>query len=280
MAKRALCIGINNYPGTHMDLAGCVNDAEDWAAELDAPRLRGHASCSTRRRPRRRWSTASRRRSAAARSGDTVVITYSGHGTYVPDINGDELDGLDEAPVSVRHPDRRRRADRRRDPRAVRRAQGRRAAGADLRQLPLGHRHARRAGDPDADDVPRPRFMPMGNWMPADRAAARRERQAAGHGRGRQRRVAVRRARCRASRGDLLLAGCKEGPNNFSYDAQHPGPAERRLHLLRAEDAEGAARAGHLRRLACRDHAGSPAVGELSADPQIVGSDAARRQNA
>jgi uncharacterized caspase-like protein len=26
-----------------------------------------------------------------------VVITFSGHGTYVPDTNGDEIDGLDEA---------------------------------------------------------------------------------------------------------------------------------------------------------------------------------------
>ena len=34
MSKRALCMGINNYPGTHMDLSGCVNDARDWAAEL------------------------------------------------------------------------------------------------------------------------------------------------------------------------------------------------------------------------------------------------------
>ena len=36
MAKTALCIGINNYPGTHMDLRGCVNDAEDWSRELEA----------------------------------------------------------------------------------------------------------------------------------------------------------------------------------------------------------------------------------------------------
>ena len=32
MANRALCVGINNYPGTNMDLAGCVNDANDWQA--------------------------------------------------------------------------------------------------------------------------------------------------------------------------------------------------------------------------------------------------------
>ena len=36
MARKALCIGINNYPGTHMDLQGCVNDAQDWAAVLQA----------------------------------------------------------------------------------------------------------------------------------------------------------------------------------------------------------------------------------------------------
>jgi hypothetical protein len=29
MAKHALCIGINDYPGTKMDLDGCVNDAKD-----------------------------------------------------------------------------------------------------------------------------------------------------------------------------------------------------------------------------------------------------------
>ena len=33
MAKRALCVGINDYPGTNSDLSGCVNDANDWAQE-------------------------------------------------------------------------------------------------------------------------------------------------------------------------------------------------------------------------------------------------------
>ena len=31
MTKRAVCIGINDYPGTYNDLSGCVNDANDWA---------------------------------------------------------------------------------------------------------------------------------------------------------------------------------------------------------------------------------------------------------
>ena len=34
MSKKALCIGINDYPGTANDLSGCVNDANDWVAEL------------------------------------------------------------------------------------------------------------------------------------------------------------------------------------------------------------------------------------------------------
>ncbi|MEZ5628494.1 MAG: caspase family protein [Rhodocyclaceae bacterium] len=34
MSKRALTIGINDYPGTDGDLSGCINDAQDWAAVL------------------------------------------------------------------------------------------------------------------------------------------------------------------------------------------------------------------------------------------------------
>ena len=33
--KKAVCIGINNYPGTSNDLQGCVNDANDWCALLN-----------------------------------------------------------------------------------------------------------------------------------------------------------------------------------------------------------------------------------------------------
>ena len=32
MIKRALTVGINDYPGSDMDLARCVNDAKDWRA--------------------------------------------------------------------------------------------------------------------------------------------------------------------------------------------------------------------------------------------------------
>ena len=32
--KKAVCIGINDYPGSFNDLKGCVNDARDWSALL------------------------------------------------------------------------------------------------------------------------------------------------------------------------------------------------------------------------------------------------------
>jgi metacaspase-1 len=31
MAKKALCVGINDYPYEGNDLKGCVNDAKGWA---------------------------------------------------------------------------------------------------------------------------------------------------------------------------------------------------------------------------------------------------------
>ncbi|GAA2353761.1 caspase family protein [Dactylosporangium salmoneum] len=94
--KLALCIGINDYPGTDNDLAGCRNDADDWSAALVA---RGF---DTRRLLDADASGAAIReaiRDLLARSaaGDAVVITYSGHGTWVPDENGDEPDHRDEA---------------------------------------------------------------------------------------------------------------------------------------------------------------------------------------
>ena len=95
MALRALCIGINDYPGTGSDLSGCVNDANDWAAELER---RGFEVA----RLLNRQATGDRIRKgigelvASGRRGDTIVVQFSGHGSYVPDADGDEPDGADE----------------------------------------------------------------------------------------------------------------------------------------------------------------------------------------
>ena len=96
MAKHALCIGIDNYPGAHMDLAGCVNDAEDWVAELVARGFAVTRLCDAQA-AKAAMVKAFQTIIGAAAKGDVVVITFAGHGTYVPDLNGDEVDGLDEA---------------------------------------------------------------------------------------------------------------------------------------------------------------------------------------
>ncbi len=95
MNKHALCIGINDYPGTGSDLAGCVNDANDWAAAFAD---RGF----TVKKLLDRQATGKAIRGAiasivtGARRGDSIVVQFSGHGSFVPDLDGDEPDGTDE----------------------------------------------------------------------------------------------------------------------------------------------------------------------------------------
>lgn len=95
MSKRALCIGINDYPGTSSDLAGCVNDANDWASVLSQ---RGFTV--TKLLNKKATGAGIRQAIKAliqgAQKGDSVIIQYSGHGSFVPDKDGDEPDGTDE----------------------------------------------------------------------------------------------------------------------------------------------------------------------------------------
>ena len=96
--RYGLCVGINDYPGTNMDLRGCVNDARDWAWLLKRlhpgiyllSMVDGEA---TRKDILWRLSLYVE----ALNRGDTLYFTFSGHGTRVPDENGDEGDGRDEA---------------------------------------------------------------------------------------------------------------------------------------------------------------------------------------
>ena len=95
MTKLALCIGINDYPGTGSDLAGCVNDARDWGGVFQAREytvsylLDGAATGKAMRK-------ALLKILGEASSGDSVIIQYSGHGSFVADKDGDEPDGTDE----------------------------------------------------------------------------------------------------------------------------------------------------------------------------------------
>jgi hypothetical protein len=104
MTKRALCIGINDYPGTDSDLHGCVNDAQDWAVILKARDFDVAPLLLDRKATGRAIRQAISSLLVDSKKGDLAVIQYSGHGSYVPDKDGDEPDGRDEClcPYDVR----------------------------------------------------------------------------------------------------------------------------------------------------------------------------------
>ena len=95
MAKTALCVGINDYPGTESDLAGCVNDARAWEQAL---RSRGYTTKTLLdgAATKSAMVTALQDLIGTAEPGDTVAFTYSGHGSWLPDDNSEEPDGRDE----------------------------------------------------------------------------------------------------------------------------------------------------------------------------------------
>jgi hypothetical protein len=96
MAKKmALCIGINNYPGTGSDLSGCINDAGDWAKVLGA---KGFVVTKLidKQATRKNILAAMKSLIAPAVKGDSIIFQYSGHGTYIPDTDAEESDGTDE----------------------------------------------------------------------------------------------------------------------------------------------------------------------------------------
>jgi hypothetical protein len=81
-------------PGT---LAGCENDARDMAAlarkegikPIVSPLLTAKATAAN-------VVNAIKKAAAALEDGDTLFVTYAGHGAQVPDTNGDEQDRMDE----------------------------------------------------------------------------------------------------------------------------------------------------------------------------------------
>lgn len=95
MAKRALCVGINDYPGTNQDLSGCVNDANDWKAVLEA-RGYGVSLLVDGQATRAGMVKALEDLLKGGADGDDLVFTYSGHGSWLPDKDGDEADERDE----------------------------------------------------------------------------------------------------------------------------------------------------------------------------------------
>jgi hypothetical protein len=97
MARKALLCGINAYPGAA--LRGCINDAENLRSLLikffdfrpqEIHLLKDEQVVKSNLQKEWQWLTA------GARAGDTLVFHFSGHGSNVPDLNGDEPDHRDE----------------------------------------------------------------------------------------------------------------------------------------------------------------------------------------
>jgi hypothetical protein len=91
--KYAITIGINTY--ANAPLQGCVNDAEDWRlALLD----RGYEVMTLLNEEATKYNIlgAIAEQVARLKYRDTLVVQYSGHGSWIPDKDNDEPDGRDE----------------------------------------------------------------------------------------------------------------------------------------------------------------------------------------
>ena len=94
--KKAICVGINNYPGSSNDLQGCVNDANDWSALLKDYGFETSVMLDSEATGQN-IKVALDNLIVSAAAGDVIVFTYSGHGTQYLDLSGDEGDTYDEA---------------------------------------------------------------------------------------------------------------------------------------------------------------------------------------
>ena len=98
MAKRAFCVGINDYQYDESDLKGCVNDAKAWADllethfDFDEVNLLLDADAT-----RDNILAGVQDLLDNAQDGDVLVYTFSGHGTYLADTSGDEVTIYEEA---------------------------------------------------------------------------------------------------------------------------------------------------------------------------------------
>jgi len=99
MARKALLIGINRYRIPGADLRGCVNDVKNMQEVLT--RRYGFASndvtlLTDLAATTRAMEAAIRKLVREGRKGDVLLLHYSGHGSNVPDDDGDEADHRDE----------------------------------------------------------------------------------------------------------------------------------------------------------------------------------------
>ncbi len=99
MVKKALLFGVNRYKIPGADLRGCVNDVDNMARALG--KWCGFSERNIRKVTDFRCTTKRMKKEIAAlidraKKGDVLYLHFSGHGSNVPDNDGDEADGRDE----------------------------------------------------------------------------------------------------------------------------------------------------------------------------------------
>ncbi|CRZ17150.1 caspase family protein [Mycolicibacterium neworleansense] len=99
MAKKAVLIGVNRYRVPGNDLRGCVPDVKNMAKllqrqyEFESDDISLITDFKATKEAIEEAITGLIR---GARRGDVLLVHYSGHGSNVPDDNGDESDKRDE----------------------------------------------------------------------------------------------------------------------------------------------------------------------------------------
>lgn len=99
MAKRAVLVGVNRYLVPGADLRGCVNDVRNMQkvlTELYGFRSRDVTVLLDDKATKRNIQIAVRQMIGASVAGDVALFHFSGHGSNVPDKDGDEADHRDE----------------------------------------------------------------------------------------------------------------------------------------------------------------------------------------
>lgn len=87
----ALCIGIDQYATA--PLAGCVADARAWSQSLKTLGFEDQTILLDQQATRTGILDALTRLVTSSKAGNIVVFQYAGHGTTLPDLDGDEADG-------------------------------------------------------------------------------------------------------------------------------------------------------------------------------------------
>lgn len=89
--RRALCVGIDQYAAA--PLFGCVADARRWESVLRRLGFDSPVMLLNNQANREAIEHNLREMVESSREGDVVVFQYSGHGTQLPDLDGDEEGG-------------------------------------------------------------------------------------------------------------------------------------------------------------------------------------------